>query len=208
MSSRSVDGREGPLTEAGASEAPVPDRVQALHELVRRAVLAELEPSVQRAVDALVRPGLEPDRHAILDVLERGVESRGAAHEEREAGRDEERAARRRIEHREEDPEVEECAAEVVRLDDHEHGGAPDHEQRSEVLEPALGDDLPFLAQVAGEEEDQADLRELAGLKLERSEVHPQAHAVDALAEPGNGGQQQKRDGSDAEEVAVGLENR
>ncbi len=42
---RAVDGGERPLAEPGSSEAAVRDRVQALHELVRRAVLAEARAS-------------------------------------------------------------------------------------------------------------------------------------------------------------------
>ena len=93
--------------------------------------------------------------------------------------RDEERPPGRDVEHREEDPEVEERAAEVVGLDDDEHRGAPDREQRPEVLEPPLGDHLAFLAEVPGEEEDEADLRELARLELERADVDPEPDAVD-----------------------------
>ena len=71
---RPVDGRERPLTDPGAAEAAVRDRVQALHELVRRAVLPVLELPVEGAVDPLVRPGVQPDRDAVLDVLDRVVE--------------------------------------------------------------------------------------------------------------------------------------
>ena len=133
-----------PCAEPGSAEAAVRDRVQALDELVRRAVLAELELSVERAVDAAVRPRMQPDRHAVLDVLERVVERRRAADEEREPGDDVERAAGRDVEHREEDPEVQERAAEVVRLDDDEHRRAPDRDERAQVLQPSLRDTSRF----------------------------------------------------------------
>ena len=101
-------------------------------------------------------------------------------HEREPRGRD--------VEHREEDPEVEEPRAEVVRRDEHEHAGAPDHEQRAEVLQPRLREHLALLAQVGGEEDDQEDLRELAGLEPERADVHPEARAVDRRAEAGTRG--------------------
>ena len=61
-------------------------------------------------------------------------------------------------------------------------------EQRPEVLQPALREHLALLAQVAGEEDDQRDLRELARLELERAELHPQAGAVDRSPIPGSAG--------------------
>ena len=133
-----VDRRERALAEPGAAEPAVGDRVEALHELVRRAVLAELELAVERAVDRSVRPGLQPDRDAVLDVADRVVEHRRTAEEEPEPGCDEQRASGRDVEHREEDPEVQERASEVVGDDDDEHRGAPDREQRPEVLELPL----------------------------------------------------------------------
>ena len=205
---RAVDRGERALTEPGSPEAAVRDRVEALDELVRGAVLPVLELPVERAVHALVGPRVQPDRDAILDVVDARCRGRRrpptnraspAATNSARAGRD--------VEHREEDPEVEERAAEVVRLDDHEHRRAPDRDERAEVLQASLREHLALLAQVAGEEEDQADLRELAGLELERPDAHPQPHAVHALAEAGHRGQQEQRDGSDAEEVAVRLED-
>ena len=79
--------------------------------------------------------------------------------------------------------------------------------QRAEVLEAALGEHLALLSQVAREEEDQEDLRELAGLELERPDVDPELHAVDSLAEPRNGREQEEEDRRDSEQVAVRLEH-
>ena len=62
---------------------------------------------------------------------------------------------------------------EVVRLDEDEHRAAPDQQQRPEVLQPSLCEHLALLAQVAGEEDDQENLRELARLELERADVDP-----------------------------------
>src|SRR4249919_1682068 len=150
---------------------------------------------------------MEPDRDAVLDVLERVVEDGRAPDEECEPCGDVERPARRHVQHREEDPEVEEGAPEVVRLDDDEHRRAPDRDERPEILEPSLRDDLPLLAQVPREEEDEADLRELARLELDDAEVHPQPRAVHLLADSGNRREEQQPHGGDAEEVAVRLED-
>src|SRR6185503_11960964 len=98
--------------------------------------------------------------------------------EERRPGQDVADPRGRDVEHREEDPEVEERRPEVVRLDENEHRSAPDQKQRTEVLQPALRQDLALLAQVAREEDDQEDLRQLARLELERAEMNPEARAV------------------------------
>ena len=140
-------------------------------------------------------------------MADRVVEDGRAADEERETRGDEERPPGRDVEHREEDPEVEERASEVVGDDDDEHRGAPDRDERADVLEPALREGLPLLAQVAREEEDQADLRELARLELQRADADPQTDAVHALADSRHRREEQQPDGGDAEEVAVRLED-
>ena len=65
---------------------------------------------------------------------------------------------------------------------------------------------LALLAQVAGEEDDQHDLRELAGLELERADCDPEARAVDLVADPGQRGQEEQHDRAEPEEVLVALE--
>ena len=87
----------------------------------------------------------------------------------------------RDVQHREEDPEVEEPAPEVVRLDEDEHRRAPDREQRAEVLDPPLGEHFALLAQVAREEDDQHDLGELARLEPDAADLDPEARPVDRL---------------------------
>ena len=127
--------------------------------------------------------------------------------EQREAAGDVEPAPRGDVEHGEEDPVVEERRPEVVRHHQHEHRPAPDHEQRPEILEPALRQHLSLLAQVAGEEDDQEDLRDLAGLELERSDVHPEPRPVDVLAEAGQRRQEQEPDRAEPEQVLVVFEH-
>src|SRR6185312_16892562 len=104
------------------------------------------------------------------------------------------------------DPEVEERRAEVVRLDQDEHGAAPDHEQRAEVLQPPLRQNLALLAQVAREEDDQAELRDLARLELERPEVDPEPGTVDGRAEPRQDRENQETDRRQPEDVLVALQ--
>ena len=134
------------------------------------------------------------------------VDERGARDEEHEPGAHEPGARGRDVEHRQEDPEVEETAPEVVRLDEDEHRRAPDREQRAEVLDPPLGEHLSLLAQVAGQEDDQHDLRELTGLELDAAEVHPEARAVDRLADHGQRREQEEADRGQPEQVLVALE--
>ena len=166
--------RERPLAEAGAAEAAERDREQRLHELV--------------ALVACVRPRVEPDRDAVLHARHDLVDERGPGEEERAARGHEQQPARRRVQHREEDAEVEEAGAEVVRLHEHGHRAAPDQEQRAEVLQPSLCEHLALLAQVAGQEQDQQDLRELARLELEAADADPEAGAVDRPPITGSAG--------------------
>ena len=53
---------------------------------------------------------------------------------------------------------------------------------------PPPGEHLPVVAQVAGEEDDEQDLRDLAGLERDRPELHPERRAVDRRAETGSAG--------------------
>src|SRR5205085_2257213 len=84
----------------------------------------------------------------------------------------------------EEDPVVQERAAEVVGREEDEHGRAPDHEQRTPVLQASLREDLALLLEIAGEEDDQRDLAQLTGLQAERTEMDPQPRAVDRHGDP------------------------
>src|SRR5439155_11047238 len=113
---------------------------------------------------------------------------------------------RRDVQHREEDAEVEKAAPKVARLEQHQDRKAPDQEQRSEVFQSPLRENLALLAQVGGEEDDQQNLRKLAGLELQRAETDPQSCAVDGPAEPGRERQQEQHDRAQPEDVLVGLE--
>src|SRR5581483_7849576 len=188
-----VRGREGPASEARSAEMTVGDRVRALDGLVAGAVH--------------VRPRVEPAVDALLDAGDRGVRHGRAAEEQSEADRDVEGAAGRDVQHREEDPEVEERAAEVVGLDEDEHRRAPDQEQWAEVLQPPLREHLALLPQIAREEDDQRDLRELAGLELQRPDLHPEPRSVDRPADHWQRREHEQADRRDAEEVLVALQH-
>ena len=74
---------------------------------------------------------------------------------------------------------------------------------------PAGADDqhLAVLAQVAGEEDDDADLRELGRLEGERADLDPEVGAVDLLADPRQARRQQQQQADDGDRVAVALEH-
>ncbi len=149
---------------------------------------------------------MEPDRDALADAGDDRVRAHGSRDEEPCSDSDVQEPRGRRVQHREEDPEEEQRAAEVVGLDEHEHRAAPDDEEGAEVLESALRQHLTLLAQVAGEEDDQRELRQLAGLELERPELHPQAGAVDGGTDDWEGGQDEQTHGGEPEQVLVVLE--
>ena len=168
---------EDSVAQARPAEAPVSDRVARLDDLVAGRV----------RVPERVQPYIDP----VADMRRDLVDARRTDDEQRGSRDDVGEARCGDVEHREENAEVEEPTAEVVCLYEDEHCAAPDHEQRAEILEPALRDHLPLFAQVAGEEDDQRQLRELARLELERAGADPQPGAVHGRAEAGQGGQHQ-----------------
>src|SRR2546425_11307184 len=199
-------GFERPLSEPGAAEAAVAHGVQRFDELVALTILAEGELAAERAIDLVIGPWVKPDRHALVYVRHLRIDEVRACEEERKADRGEQETACRNVEHCEEDPVVEERRAEVVGLDEDEHRAAPDDEQRPEVLQPSLRKHLALLAEVAGEEDDQAELRDLAWLELKRAEVDPEPGAVDGGAEPGQRRKNEQPDCRQAEDVLVALQ--
>src|SRR5207253_719626 len=119
---------------------------------------------------------------------------------------DEREARRRCVEHAEEDPVEEQPAAEVVGDEEDEHRRAPDHEQRAPVLQAALREHLALLAEIGGEEDDQRDLSQLAGLEAERAEVHPESRAIHAQADSRQERHEEEPDRAETEEVLVVLQ--
>ncbi len=153
-----------------------------------------------------IGPGVEPGVDALADATDRRVRERGTACEQHEAYGHEQRAARGHVEHGQEDPEVEERAAEVVRLDDDQHGRAEEQEQWPEILEPRLREHLTLLPEVRGQEDDEEHLRKLAGLEAERPDVDPQAGAVHGAPDDGQCWQHEQDHRRDRADVLVALD--
>ncbi len=160
---------------------------------------------------------IEPDLDPVVDVRDGRGEEPGADQEEPHPDHDEGEAAGRDVEQGQEGGEEHQRAAEVTDEDEHEHRGAPDDQQRAEVLERRQGDPehppraddqhLSVLAQVAGEEDDDADLRELGGLECEWADLHPEVGAVHLLPDPRQPRRQQQQQPDRGDRVAVALEH-
>ena len=191
------------MPEALSEQAAVGLREQRLRDLEARSVR--------------VLPRVEPDVDALLHVAHRAGEEPCSGDEQREAGDHERRAAGRHVEHREERAEEHQRAAEVADEDEHEHRGAPDDQQRPEVLEPRDRDSehaarcrdhrLAALVQIARQEDDDAELRELRRLEAQRPDVHAQVGAVHLRADPGQARKHQQADADRGDHVAVALEH-
>ena len=80
------------------------------------------------AVNRVARPRVAPHGHPLLDVRRDLPDADRPDDEESDPGQHIGHTRRRHVEHREEDPEVEEATAEVPRLEQDEHGETPDHE--------------------------------------------------------------------------------
>ena len=154
------------LAEAGAEQPAVGLGEQRLRDLV--ALLLD-----QRRLERV-----EPDRHAVLDVAARSGTSQAPTANSDQPDRHEREPVGGHVEQRQEAAEVHQRRAEVLDEEEQEHRRAPDHEQRPEVLERrdrhaehpprALHQQLPRVAQVGGEEDDDRELAELGRLELER----------------------------------------
>ena len=77
----------------------------------------------------------------------------------------------------------------------------PEHAPR------ALHQQLPRVAQVGGEEDDDRELAELRRLELEGADADAEVGAVDLLADAGHARQQQQRQAGRRDRVAVALEH-
>ena len=180
---------EWPWPEAGAERAAGAEGAQGLRGLLGGPGAVRLSVLAQR-----VQPGL----HTLLDVrLEGGHADRaGRGHQQTEddpagpLGGD--------VQHDHEQAEEQQRGAEVG-LEDQDAGSTrPDHEDRAEVAaagqvqahEAAAGEGerVALDHQVAGEEDREDDLRELAGLDGEAGRPDPDLGAVDVRAEAGNSG--------------------
>src|SRR5690606_33285207 len=133
--------------------------------------------------------GVEPAIEAAADVLERPGRDGGTADEQHDPEDDPARAARRDVDHHEEEPEVEQTAAEVALEHDDGHRQHPDDDDGAEVARSGEGDARDLAAddaervargdEVAREEHGEGDLRDLARLERRDPEVDPGLGAVD-----------------------------
>ena len=127
------------------------------------------------ALRAVAGERVEPDLEPVVDVGDAVAEQVGAGGEDQDADEDVGEAAGGDVEQRQERAEEHQRAAEVADEDDHQHRDAPDDEHRAEVLErrdrepeeaPRRDrEQLALLGQVAGEEDDDAELRDLRRLE-------------------------------------------
>src|SRR5260221_6151215 len=77
----------------------------------------------------------------------------------------------------------------------------------AEPLPRADDQHLTVLAQVAGEKDDDADLRELGRLEGKRPDLHAEVGAVDLLTDPGQPWRQQQQQPDHRDRIAVALEH-
>jgi len=159
-----------------------------------------------------------PRLDAVVHVADVRAEKPGAGREQQQPDGGERHAAGPHVQHGEEAAEEHQRRADVADHEQQHHRAAPDDQQRAEVLqrrdrqphEPprAEHEHLPRVAQVAREEDDDRDLRELRRLEGERPEVRAEVGAVDLAADPGQPGQDQHPDAGQRDHVAVALEDR
>ena len=147
---------------------------------------------------------MEPYDEPRLDVRGHLVDQRDADRREEAADDDPRDALRRHVEHTHEQAEEEDGRAEVALHDEDPHADGPGREDGDEVtrqgqahpqeFRPRQGKVVPLRDEVSGEEDGEADLRELGGLEGETHQADPDARAVDRPAQPRDHGQEQKPD--------------
>ena len=131
-----------------------------------------------------VDPDVDPTRH----VAEELVGDHRAGDEQDQPDQDVAAPPGRHEEHGQEDAEEEERRAEVLAEDDDQHDDHEDGEHRQQIrqrrdlhradADARIAQQRPVLGQVAGDEDDQHDLDELARLEADRPQVDPQARSV------------------------------
>ena len=139
------------------------------------------------------REGVEPEVDALLEVRERRQGEGDGDAEEQQADGDPGHPLGGDVEHRDEEAEEEQRRAEVLLEDEDEQREHPRDEDRAEVAaaregeaeDPLAGEreHVAGLHEVAGEEDREGDLGELARLEVERPEADPDLRAVDRPAD-------------------------
>ena len=146
-----------------------------------------------------------------MDVRHVLREVRRPAGEQRRARQDERHTRRGHVEKREEAAEEHDRAAEVADEDEHQHRQRPDHEHRAEVLQrqsrqPPPHEHVARLREVAREEDDDRELRELGGLELDRPDADAQVRAVRHPPDARKARCHQQGDPDRGDRVAVSLQ--
>ena len=140
-----------------------------------------------------VGEGVEPRLDADLDMGEREVGADEAKRDEDQADHEVRFLAGSDVEHRQEDEEEHERAAEVLLEGDDHQRDRPHDQHRNERAGVGYADradavgehreHLAVLGQVGRQEDDDADLGDLAGLEGESCDGQPDAAAVDLVAD-------------------------
>ncbi len=153
---------------------------------------------------------MEPLLHVRRDL----VDDVGAGREQQQPGDGVQLPPRGDVDHRQHDAVQQQRRAHVVHHRDNAERDAGHRQQRTEVPRRRQGDaeqppvrhrqQLPALAQVAGQEDDEQQLGELARLHLHAADPDPELGPVDGGAD--DHGQQQQDDGSHPEGVLVRLQ--
>jgi hypothetical protein len=204
---RAVGEVEQRLAEAGADQAPVGLGEQRLGDLVTAA-----RPVVERGLER-VEPGLD----AVVDVADVTSQEPRPEAEQHQADEHERHPVGGHVEHGQEAAEEHQRRSQVADEHEHQHRRAPDDEQRPEVLErrngqahepPRAHDQyLARVAQVGGDEDDQADLGQLGGLERDRADLDPQVGAVDLGADARHAREHQQPEPDEGDRVAIALEH-
>ncbi len=178
--------------------------------------VGQLEAAPGRAVQA--------DVERVLPVLEAGVDVRDVRGQEPRAERegdqpddDEGEAAGGHVEDRQQRSVEHQRRADVAQQHERRHRQPPDDEHRPEVLERRQGDPqdpprahdhhLAGVAQVAGEEDDEADLGELRRLEEDPArQADAQVGAVDLIADARQPREDEQHQRHGHDRVAVALE--
>jgi hypothetical protein len=176
---------EDRLGEAGADDAAVRLREQRLRELV-----AAVRRVVERPVERMLP--VEDPRIDVAHVRPEVIGTRGKQDQPQKRERE---APCRDVEQRQEGAEEHQRRPNLARDQQHTHRRAPHEQQRSELLHrgqcqpenalPRGHKQLPVVAQVGGEEDDDCDLPELGWLERDRSDMDAQVGAVDLLTDAG-----------------------
>ena len=190
-----------PLAEQPAGAHPE----QPLHELV--AV----------AVDVARRERVQPDVDPLLHVAEHRPGEERAGGEQHDADEQPGQPLGRDVEHRDEDAEEQQRRAEVAFEDEDTEARDPGDDHRAEVAAarqvdagnpPARqGEHVALDHQVAREEDQQQDLRQLARLEREAGEPDPDPGAVDGAADERQQRQQEQSEAGQHGGVGEALQD-